>query len=1289
MDSPLNHLQAQGLYCRPPSPSYSLQSAHASLLSSPSLSAHTSIFSSPSLSVYASPLSSPSLSSHTSLISSPSLNTTSRNYSPPTSSNVNNIPSQHHSHRNPCIVKASGEEHNRAARLVNEQSSSNISKAATAVLSNVADGTVLHSTVMLVQALLDLGAEVCFQRRKSTNMLKIALNKDQADIRSNLLERATRNCSHDILLLLAQKADEQAVNQALPIAIEQDDPEKVRILLARGANASPWCTQFLNAVEFGADEVVDELTRIIKGACQDCRDKGLVRAATFGHANKVRILLDKGADPNFERATALGATIGTGREDIGTLIVSHKSTRMRPELLDMAIADAYSKSKYQILITCLRAREGGQTETLNRVLLQAVKCNQFNLIAPLLRSKASVEYQGGAVVVAAVMSKQHKLLEVVLSSGKVSQSSMAVAIAHATELGDLQVTGDMVDVLISAGLRGDAVSQTLIRILNPKFAAGDGTFRLDLASLLLDKGGAEVNFQRGHALVLAATEGWLDILSLLLRYQPSFASLKAVMPYIMGLKDYERTIETLNMVVKFGDSNPFISEDLKAAAVSSAAEVLRHDVLEYLAQSSLSESTILAGLSAAISSGEEWVTPSGLPIIQFLLDRGALGPLVNEAFCRATKLIARDAIELLGDFISEECVNTALLDLVENSPEWHSPDDGNLWLIEYLLGRNAHGEPVNMAFLYALEAYTSTPKLASKTLLDTLLMVADVNFRHGEALKVAINRSDESLLKELVSRGASEDTMTHAFNEVIIARLGEKEVLKFLGVLSDKKLGYQPDFKRVLPGRYPPIFDCLVAHPESVKLVKHLIELGCEVDAKACTKLYDTTEPENATTLSWALSQSGVSREISSDVIKALIDAKAKNSRGDIVKKLVDAKADSRGYDRFDKAALFYASQVGDVNAVKALLKIEFRRNDGSLHEAARNLHRDCVAALIKAEFEPNFRSSRVEYNGRNALQEMTFRCDGSKRVPDMEATILSLKKGGSDPLEKWQGKTALFLALSNPQPYRITQALLNTGKWCQRTRLYFSPTVYLKRYTNKGNAAINAQLESLLRTMGCEDRYFAGLGSEQPDDAIGLPDDIAKEVKRRKDDLEKYSKAEFDHQTKIRRHYEEEQAQHELWQAQQLQKTNQKISQSAAIHQNTLHQNMEMSDQQQDALTQKNSLTELSLQNQQQLKLDFQQRTAQQKLELQGQQNVLTHQAQEHKLALQQAQNRLAQRAQDQKITTQEKQNKISKEAQRQKMLNAKKMQAIKASEERERLKNKKAMHREDLSFQRAKQRL
>ncbi|KAI8946237.1 hypothetical protein F4801DRAFT_583598 [Xylaria longipes] len=1267
MDSPSSHLQAQGLYSRPPSSSYSSRSAYASLLSSPSLSAQTS------------------------LLSSPTLSTTSKSPSSRNSPTDGSTLPQSHFRRSPYMMTVSAEERNRAARLVKEQPSSNISKAATAVLSSIADGT---------SGFRDAKAPV----------LKIALNKDQADVRSNLLEKATRNCSQNILFLLARKADEQAVNQEIPIAIDQNDPEKVRILLARGASASPWCSQFLNAVESGSDEVVDELTRTINGACRDCRDKGLIRAATFGHASKVQILMDKGANPNFERANALRVTIGSGREDIGALIVSHKSMRVHTELLDMSIEDAYSKSKYQILIACLQTREGGPTETVNRVLLQAVERNQLDLVSPLLRSNASLEYQGGAVVVAAVLSRHHKLLGAVLSSGKASQSSMTAAIAQATESGDMQITGYMVDALISAGLRGDAVNKTLIRILDPKFAADDDDSRLGLVRLLLDKGGADVDFQQGTALVLAVTGGWVNILGLLIRYQPSFASLRAAVPPIMRLEDHEILVISAHL----------IAEGLKAAAVSSAAEALRLDVLQYLAQPGLSESTILAGFSAAVSSESGWTTPSGLLVIQFLLDKGASGPPVDEAFCRATKLLARDAIGLLRDFISGGCVNQALLGMIESSPEWHYPDDRNLWLIESLLEWEACGEPVNIALLYALEAYTSTPKLASKCLVD-ILMVADVNFRHGEALKIAIRSGDASLLQELASLGANKETITHAFREAIIAQLEEKKVLELLKVLGDREPGYQPDFKRVLPNRCPPIFDCLAVYPESVELVKRLIKLGCEVDAKALTKLYDTTEPEYTTTLAWALSQSERGRVVSSAVITTLINAKAninftapysqttplilaaKNSRGDIVKKLLEAKADSRSHDRFDKAALFYASQVGDSDAVKALLKTDFRMNDGSLHEAARNLRRDCVAALIKAKYDPNFRSSREEYDGRNALQEMADSNIKSllENVPDMEATSWSLEKGGADALEKWRGKTALFLALSNPCPYYITRAFLNTGKWCESnnprnvfeephpetgTKLYYSPTVYLRRTTYTGNAAINAQLESLLRTMGCEDRYFAALGSEQPDDAVGLPEDIAKEVKRRKDELDKYLKSEFDHETKMRRHYEEEQAQHELWRVQQFGKTTQKIDQSATIHQNQLHQNMQMSKQQQDALAQRNTLTELSIQSQQQLKLNFQQQTGQQKVELQGQQNMLTHQAQQHKIAVQQTQNKLAQHAQDQRVAMQEKQNRLLKEAQRQKVLNAQKMQAIKANEERERLKAKKAMHREDLSFRSSK---
>ncbi|KAI0973720.1 hypothetical protein F4678DRAFT_459209 [Xylaria arbuscula] len=1245
MNNSSGHLQAQELRSRSPTSSFSSQTSPASPPWTPSSFAHTT------------PLSSPAMSA------------TPNSPSPGNSSSIYGNTLSQSNFRASYLMMPDAEDRNRALKLAKERSSSNTTKGATAALSDVVNGTVANSTAMLVHALLELGADVCFERRKSTNVVKAALNKDQLDVRSNLLERATRNCSHDILMLLTQKADEEAVNQALPIAIEQDDPEKVMILLARGADASPLCSKFLKAVESGSDKIVDELTRTTKGACQKCRDIGLVLVAKYGHARRVQLLLDKGANPNFERAHALGAAVAGGREDICKLIVSRKLKRVRPELLDVAIRGAYTQPNHQILRVCLQAREGTPSETIDWILLQAVEQNQFDLIGPLLQSNASVEYQNGAVVVAAVMSRHYEVLQDVISSGRASHSSMTAAIAQVTELGDPRITSQMVEVLLSAGLRGNAVDETLIRILDPNFAIGGEDSRWDLARLLLDKGSADVNFQNGRALVIAAEQAWMNILRLCIVYRPSFSSCAAIMQPLMRHKNREMINDIINIVTDSKYTKHAVAESLRAAAVSAAAEALRLDVLRDIVQPDVSESTILTGLSAIISAEYEWVSPQGLLVVQFFLDKGASGPVVDEAFCRATKLFKRDAVEMLSDFISEGCENNALLGIIENSREWHTPDDRNLWLIQSLIEDwGAHGEPVNIALLYALEAYTSKPKLASEALIvDTLLPAADVNFRHGEALKIAIKGGDLLLLHKLAAHGTSEETMTHAFRAAITARLEEEKVLEVLKVLNDKKFEHRPNLQRGLPSQRPPLFDCLEAHPESVKLVKRLIKLGCEVDAKTHAKLYDSTEQEDATVLMWALSRG---QTITSAVIAMLIDEKAnvnftaqfsqttplilaaKNRRGDIVKKLLEAKANSRSHDRFDKAALFYASQMGDINAVKALLKTDFRMNDGSLHEAARNLHRDCVAALINAKYDPNFRSSRQEHNGRNALQEMAFRCDGLHKIPDIEATIWALEKGGVNPLEKWRGKTAVFLALINPQPYLMTQALLNTGKWCK--------TLY----------------RPILRRAWFQTAIWR----------CCLPRDIAEEVQRLEDESNEYWKSESNHQTKMRRKHEESEAQHKLWQEQQTEKTTQKINDSTTMHETQLHQKMRMNTQEQNALAQKKAIDELSLQRQQGLKLDFQQQTGQQKLGVQEQQNALTRDAQQSKVAFQQAQNYVAKSAQNQKIAMQEKQNNLRKENERQKVLYAKRMQAIKGGEERQKLQAKKAGHKEDLSFLSAK---
>ncbi|RYP66702.1 hypothetical protein DL770_008757 [Monosporascus sp. CRB-9-2] len=1084
-------------------------------------------------------------------------------------------------------------------------------KEATAVLGAIAQGNIENATPELVQVLLEYNADVCFQRRKSSNILKMMTNRDQNDVRSNLLENATRNCSDDILLMLAHNADEPALNQALPAAIRQNNLTKLQILLARGANATPLCKEFLDVIEHCSDQFLERLLGEVGGACQHCRDQALVRAVTYGHERKVEILLQKGANVAFDKAAALRGAIRSRRPDIAKSIASHQRMRPHTDLLDSAVGEAYAFAQNEVLEVCLRA--GAKGPTTDATLIKSIEQGQRQLADILIRYGASVEYQGGASVILAVRSGQPKLLKTVLD-GNPTNPIITGAISQATELDDIRVSRQMIRLLLSAGLRGDAVSETLIRVLDKTLFAANQSAQYDLIQLLLNEGAADVNIKGGYPLILAATKGWFDILGLLIQYQPSVESICAALGSAMSLADSHLRKKTVTVLVEARSNNPSDAERLETTAIALGARSLNLEILEYVVQSKPSKRAIVAGFAATMSLGNQWASHSGLPVVQFLLDQGASGPSVDDAFCQAVILLEPDAVNLLSTSISPTALNKALRGLVECSQDWYCSDNRNLWVIHSLLEWGAKGEPVDLALLNVVSAYIAGR--ASETLLDTLLTVggANVNFQLGEVLKVAIRSANSPLVKKLASHGANKETMTHAFAEAIMAPLDEGDVLDLISILATVN-GHEngPNFKAVSPNGHPSIVNCLTTHPESVKLVKRMAELGCDIDATFEIHLYDSLEP--VTPLTWALLRENQGHHrVSSAVFEALIGAKdtanvnftsplshttplmlaSKSRRSDIVKMLLKAHADGYVRDHHDRSALFYASRGGDLDSVNALLKAKSKVNDGSLHEAARNLHADVVAALIKAKHDANFPST--EHEGRTPIQELAYRCDGSRKVSEIELTIDALEKGKVDFLTKWQQKNPLFLALNNQHPYAVTQALL--GKmWSvinhednvfvdvdAKTRIeyYMSPTIYLTKYAPNAALGQKSELQRLLLTMQCKDRFYAGLGAEQPADAIGLPDHIAKEAKRRRDEAEKRRIRDLEHQEKMRRELEEaqlkaaiDQSRHEAWRARELEKTAQKVQQSTVLHKTDMYQQAQATTQRHEALVQKNRITE------------------------------------------------------------------------------------------------------------------
>lgn len=76
--------------------------------------------------------------------------------------------------------------------------------------------------------------------------------------------------------------------------------------------------------------------------------------------------------------------------------------------------------------------------------------------------------------------------------------------------------------------------------------------------------------------------------------------------------------------------------------------------------------------------------------------------------------------------------------------------------------------------------------------------------------------------------------------------------------------------------------------------------------------------------------------------------------------------------DNSRKRALAFASQNGHLNIVQRLCSANAKINDGSLQEAARQLHQPVVEHLLAMGHDVEFASSM--HGGRTALQEMLLK---------------------------------------------------------------------------------------------------------------------------------------------------------------------------------------------------------------------------------------------------------------------------------------------------------------------------
>ena len=232
--------------------------------------------------------------------------------------------------------------------------------------------------------------------------------------------------------------------------------------------------------------------------------------------------------------------------------------------------------------------------------------------------------------------------------------------------------------------------------------------------------------------------------------------------------------------------------------------------------------------------------------------------------------------------------------------------------------------------------------------------------------------------------------------------------------------------------------------------------------------------------------------------------------RPDLVKTILLEGADVNPTDYLDRSALSLATDIGGDLAIEmmgSLLAADPNPDDGSLHNAARELNVPAVKVLLQAGHDPDFPSTY--HDGRSALAEVCLHGSDAEitaeREKSMQKVMTALIQANSDLAIKSAGKSLLHLCFDAADPVTTTRIFLKGGMWKHINKPMFrysddthtySPTMYVTKILPASDN--KDQLLSLLRANRASDVFYANEGA-QPEGAVGLPEDMKVQERERK----------------------------------------------------------------------------------------------------------------------------------------------------------------------------------------------
>lgn len=793
----------------------------------------------------------------------------------------------------------------------------------------------------------------------------------------------------------------------------------------------------------------------------------------------------------------------------------------------------------------LLLRAGATGPAVSDALLAAAGTGDLTLGKMLLDYGGSVDHQEGQAVVETCRAGSPDVLKMLLSSKTaIKKETLERGFQAATEVGDLNHRAAVFQLLLDKGVSGEILDAQLVS------AARFGDDALELVRLLL-RYGAQTDYNGGEAVYNATRCAFLPILQLMLGIVQ------------VGGKQVKPSSQTMIRALK---------------ASSKLSGEPRYQVMKWLFAAGLPVcEEVHISLDKAVNEEEP-----NIDLVKLLLQNGA-SPLANgcKALIDAAQKLNFTVLDLfLEREISQDDISWAFL-------QTFSTADADKWFTEpgfqvaqRLLEKGAQGDGPASALIVAIDYMSTEKDEIARAFVDLLIEYnADVNQDQGAALIKAAKSANVHLMRQVLQQKPNSDSVSMAFPYVFDHEVPEDQALELISLFTDYSDGEtRLDAMFNHPEAEPVVFKAISRYPRSTTIVETLLDAGYYHDQMTSARILEEVEEEEPVNLLlWCLLQP--QKKVSSSIINMLIDRGArvnfearvskttplmlaiKEKRHDIVKKLVFAGAEVDVADVTGNTPLTLATEVGgDLGTMmmQNILAAEPSQNDGSLHNAARELNVAAMQVLVDHGHEIDFPSPI--HGGRTALGELCLHAaDGgpltAAQEKAMEKAMAYLLKQNTDLSLLSDGKSVLFLAMESPEPVATTKALLKVGMWKYVNRQFnhytdnthtYSPTQYVKRVLPQTDTS--EQLLSLLKANRGQDIYYANEGP-QPEGAIGLPDDIVRIERERKARLERIQLEAEDHSRTLSRTKEVADIQNQIFaQRAQLEDTRSRQQQSTEI---------------------------------------------------------------------------------------------------------------------------------------------